>query len=303
MPAGLGRVDHAQQVAGAFPVRSRKEADRGKFPALLMTIVVSGFPVAARADLFATVNAIRLEGCGSTSSPPGLNANAALNRAAEALAAGKHFKDAMAVSGYRAVQSAMLEVAGASDAAIAEALAKRGCKDLADPVYRELGVATRSGRAWVVLAAPLAPPAADGPEDVGRRVLALVNDARARARRCGRKRFDAAPPLVWSATLSRAARVQADDMARHGRLSHSGSDGSTPAERATRAGYRWSLVGENIAAGQPTAEQVVAEWLESPGHCANVMDPGYAESGVAFAYEAKSEKGVYWSQVFGKPAP
>jgi uncharacterized protein YkwD len=113
----------------------------------------------------------------------------------------------------------------------------------------------------------------------------------------------AAPPLSLSEVLGRAARTQADDMARHGSLSHAGSDGSTPAERATRAGYRWKLVGENIAAGQPTAEQVVAGWLESPGHCANIMDPAYAEMGVAFAYEARSEKDIYWSQVFGTPAP
>jgi uncharacterized protein YkwD len=132
-------------------------------------------------------------------------------------------------------------------------------------------------------------------------VLALVNEARADSRRCGWKKFKSAPPLVLSESLGRAARVQADDMARHGSLSHSGSDGSTPAERATRAGYQWKLVGENIAAGQPTPEQVVAEWLESPGHCSNIMDPAYAEMGVAFAYEAQSEKGVYWSQVFGTP--
>jgi uncharacterized protein YkwD len=73
--------------------------------------------------------------------------------------------------------------------------------------------------------------------------------------------------------------------------------------RASQAGYRWKLVGENIAAGQPTPEQVVEEWLESPGHCANIMDPAYAEMGVASAYEGRSEKGVYWSQVFGTPSP
>jgi len=258
---------------------------------------------AAHADLVVTVNAIRAEGCGRKQGPqPPLRADSALSRAAESLAAGRSFEDAMADSGYRAARSAMLEVAGDSDAAIGKALAGRGCKDIADPAYLELGTAARPGRAWVVLGVPLAPPAAADGATVSQRVLALVNEARADSRRCGWKKFKAAPPLVLSETLGRAARVQADDMARHGSLSHSGSDGSTPAERATRAGYRWKLVGENIAAGQPSPEQVVAEWLESPGHCANIMDPAYAEMGVAFEYVAQSEKGVYWSQVFGTPA-
>lgn len=269
----------------------------------LATALVALQAPAARADLVATVNAIRGEGCGGKFGPqPALRINVALSRAAEALAAGQSFKEAMAASGYRAVQSAMLEAAGNSDAAIGKALASRGCKDIADAAYRELGFATRPGRAWVVLGAPLAPPAAVDGVTVSQRVLALVNEARADARRCGWKKFKAAPPLVLSEMLGRAARIQADDMAQHGSLSHSGSDGSTPAERATRAGYRWKLVGENIAAGQPTPEQVVAEWLGSPGHCSNIMDPAYAEMGIAFAYEARSEKGVYWSQVFGTPA-
>ncbi len=276
---------------------------RATFSLIGLAALLAVHAPAARADLAATVNAIRAEGCGKLGPQPALRTHPALNGAAEALASGRKFKDAMADSDYRALQSAMLEVTGDSESAIAKALAARGCKDIADPAYREVGIATRPGRAWVVLGAPLSPPAAADAGAVSRRVLALVNEARADARHCGWKRFKAAPPLALSEMLGRAAGVQADDMARHGSLSHAGSDGSTPAERATRAGYRWKLVGENIAAGQPTPEQVVAEWLESPGHCSNIMDPAYAEMGVAFAYDARSEKGIYWSQVFGTPAP
>ena len=92
-------------------------------------------------------------------------------------------------------------------------------------------------------------------------------------------------------------------MASHGKLSHAGSDGSTHAERATRAGYRWRVVGENIAAGQPNAEQVVAGWLKSAGHCANLMDPDFSEMGVAFAAAPQGGKGIYWAQMFGTPRP
>src|SRR5262245_59751000 len=179
-----------------------------------LAALVAAHAAPARADIATTVNAIRADGCGGKRGPqPALRADAALGRAAEALAAGRDFKDAMAASGYRAVRSAMLEVTGDGDAAIGKALAARGCKDIAEPAYRDLGVAARPGRAWVVLGAPLEPPAAADSAAVSRRVLALVNAARADARRCGWKRYEAAPPLALSVALGRAARAQADDMA------------------------------------------------------------------------------------------
>ena len=59
-------------------------------------------------------------------------------------------------------------------------------------------------------------------------------------------------------------------------------------------------VGENVATGQSTSEQVVAEWLDSPRHCANIMDGDFTEMGVAVASNAG---GVFWAQVFGAPQP
>jgi uncharacterized protein YkwD len=145
------------------------------------------------------------------------------------------------------------------------------------------------------------PPTASQVQAVSRQVLELVNEARAQRRRCGWKRFDAGPPLALSDTLNRAALAHARDMAERRILDHSGHDGSTPGERAMRFGYRWRFVGENIAAGQSTAEQVVAEWLESPRHCANLMNPDYSEMGVAYAVEPQSEFGTYWAQLFAAP--
>jgi uncharacterized protein YkwD len=63
------------------------------------------------------------------------------------------------------------------------------------------------------------------------------------------------------------------------------------------------VVGENIAAGQPTAEQVVAGWLKSAGHCANLMDPDFSEMGVAFAVAPQRGKAIYWAQLFATPRP
>lgn len=268
----------------------------------LSALLVSPAGAAGKA-LLSEVNAIRTVGCGGKAAQPALRNDAALDRAAAALASGTDMKSAMAGSGYRATQAAMLEVTGTSDTAVAKALAKKGCKDIADPAYREVGLATRDGSAWIVLAAPLDPPTAADASAVGSRVLALVNDARAGKRRCGLKRFAAAPPLAASAVLDRAAIAHAQDMAAHSALGHAGSDGSAPGDRATRAGYAWKLVGENVAAGQPTPELVVADWLESPHHCANLMDPDYTEMGIGFAADPASAAGIYWAQLFGTPRP
>lgn len=135
------------------------------------------------------------------------------------------------------------------------------------------------------------------------RVHSLVNEARAGTRRCGWKRFEALPPLARSEALDRAAQAHAADMAARNRMEHAGLDGSTPGERATRAGYRWGRIGENVAAGQPSAELAVASWLESPRHCANLMDPAYTEMGVGFAAGPGNAAEIYWAQVFGTPMP
>jgi len=152
-------------------------------------------------------------------------------------------------------------------------------------------------------ATPHSAPTASRAQAVTRQVLTLVNEARAKRRRCGWKRFDAAAPLVLSDVLQQAALAHARDMAERKILSHGGRDGSTPGERATRSGYRWRVVGENIAAGQSTAEQVVAEWLGSPRHCANLMSADYSEMGIAYAVNPQSTLGIYWAQLFAAPRP
>jgi uncharacterized protein YkwD len=146
-----------------------------------------------------------------------------------------------------------------------------------------------------------AEPAAEWPTAVERRVLDLVNAAREKSRRCGGERFDAVPPWKLSQTLTEVASLHALDMARHRSLDHRGSDGSQPGERVTRAGYAWRATGENIAAGQPDAESVVASWLGSAGHCTNIMRPQYTEMGVAFVHVPTEEPDTYWTQVFAAP--
>jgi uncharacterized protein YkwD len=132
------------------------------------------------------------------------------------------------------------------------------------------------------------------------RVVELINAARARGRRCGSERFSAAPPLVISRELVEAANDHARDMARRKFFDHRGSDGSQPKDRVIRAGYRPRLTGENIALGPESAEEVVAGWLASPGHCENIMEPTFRDIGVGVA-TGRGRGRIYWVQTFGAP--
>jgi len=159
-----------------------------------------------------------------------------------------------------------------------------------------------------LLAATFAPGAPAADAVVGRttdarirsRVVALVNEARSRPRRCGSERFDAAPPLKISSALTDAAEEHAHDMARKKFFEHRGSDGSQPSDRVSRAGYLHRLTGENIALGPESAEEAVAGWLKSPGHCANIMEPKFRDIGIGLA-AGKQRGQIYWVQEFGAP--
>jgi uncharacterized protein YkwD len=131
------------------------------------------------------------------------------------------------------------------------------------------------------------------------RVVDLVNEARSHPRRCGPERFAAAAPLLASRKLDDAARGHARDMAQRRFFEHRGSDGSEPRDRVRRAGYPSRLTGENIALGPESAEEVVAGWLHSPGHCANIMDPRFQDIGVGLAVGRRRGQ-IYWVQDFGE---
>jgi uncharacterized protein YkwD len=164
----------------------------------------------------------------------------------------------------------------------------------------EIGIARRGEDTWIVLAAPLAAPRpADAPA-VSRRVLELVNEARAHARRCGRQSFDPTAPLKLSVALGNAALAHSLDMAARDYFDHAGADGSTPASRVTRAGFEWRMVGENIASGVATPEEAVQGWLQSPGHCQNLMDPRFTDMGVAYMVNPKNPSVIFWTQVFAQ---
>ena len=225
-----------------------------------------------------------------------------LGEAARRIAAGTTGDIALSQSGYRTQRSATLRVRGSAEpATIAAALGKSSCPHLVEPAYREMGAYQQGRETWIVVALPFAPPPADSAESVAQRVLELVNAARGQSRQCGDRPYRAVGRVRLNATLSAAALAHASDMAAHSYFAHEGRDGSSPADRATRAGYRWRSIGENIASGMTTPEAAVEGWLKSPPHCANLMAPQFTEMGIAFAVDRASKAGIYWGQLFGTP--
>jgi uncharacterized protein YkwD len=127
-------------------------------------------------------------------------------------------------------------------------------------------------------------------------VLELVNAARARGATCGDERFGPADDLVMQPALRCAARVHSADMASNDFFGHSNQAGETPWDRMERAGYAWGGAGENIAGGQRTPEGAMQAWMNSPGHCANIMNPGFVHFGVGYVDGAN-----LWTQTFASP--
>ncbi|MEW8227484.1 MAG: Ig-like domain-containing protein [Candidatus Thiodiazotropha endolucinida] len=129
-------------------------------------------------------------------------------------------------------------------------------------------------------------------------MLSLINNARAVARSCGTTNYPAAPSLAWHCSLEQAAQGHSTSMADNDFFNHIGLDESDPGDRITATGYIWRTYGENIAAGYPDEESTVSALLDSPGHCANIMNPGFSEVGTAVAENSASTYVIYWTQNF-----
>jgi len=219
---------------------------------------------------------------------------------------GTFIESALAGAGYAAEQAQAVYVTGPDNAAGAmHVLQQNYCHVLLSERFGAIG-SYREGTTWtVVLARPAPPlPSVTYPEwrDAGQAILDGVNAARARPRSCGGHNYPAAPPLRWNGALGEAALAHSRDMATKRYFNHQAGDGSQVSQRASRAGYTWRRIGENIAFGQRTPQDAVASWLDSPGHCANIMNPGFTEMGAAYGLTPERQAGViYWTQVFGTP--
>ena len=106
-------------------------------------------------------------------------------------------------------------------------------------------------------------------------------------------------PVRKNADLMSAAQAHSRDQAAMRRLSHTGSDGSDPGQRISRTGYRWSTWAENIAAGQPSARDVMSAWMGSDLHRANILSRSMVHIGVGLAYARDGTP--YWTMVLARP--
>jgi uncharacterized protein YkwD len=132
--------------------------------------------------------------------------------------------------------------------------------------------------------------------------LRLVNQYRAAGASCGAQgNFAPAPALTRQSQLASAAYGHARDMADNNYFSHTSLDGRSLAERINASGYVWSSIGENIAGGQGSVQAVVAAWMGSDGHCANLMNPNFTQFGLACARNDASTYRIYWTQNLGRP--
>ncbi|MCW8329999.1 CAP domain-containing protein [Photobacterium sp. SDRW27] len=148
---------------------------------------------------------------------------------------------------------------------------------------------------------PVPPPPPPPSDDFADQMLYAVNTARAQARDCGGQMMPAVDPLTWDYSLEQAAYVHSSDQANGGFMSHTGSDGSQPSDRVSAQGYNWASVGENVAAGQKDIDAVMTAWLNSAGHCKNIMSANYTQMGSASVSNSDTRYGIYWTQVFARP--
>jgi uncharacterized protein YkwD len=278
----------------------------GMSPSLVRWLIVSLaaglWSLSAHAALVDDINRLRTKGCGRYAvAPTKLKPSRELDAVAKAWSGGGRLAAALKSTGYPATYSASMRVEGTdNDTMLLNMLGQNYCEQITGRDYTDIGMYRRDRNIWVVVAARFTPPAMKDSARVGSEVLDLVNAARAKPRRCGKTSFDAAAPLSLSAILTRAALIHAQDMAAHDHFEHEGTDGSTPSQRIARVGYKWLTAAENIALGPTTAKQVVDGWLQSPGHCANIMGPRSKEMGLAYAVSPNG-RDIYWAQDFASP--
>lgn len=122
-------------------------------------------------------------------------------------------------------------------------------------------------------------------------MLSLINDFRA-----GR----GLDPLELSAPLGAAATHKSEEMAREEYFSHVSPDDVTPRELVAAHGYEHNTsTGENLAAGQESADTTFAQWRDSPSHRELMLDENFKAIGLARAHNVETEYDWFWTAEFG----
>jgi uncharacterized protein YkwD len=137
--------------------------------------------------------------------------------------------------------------------------------------------------------------------------LKLINQARATGRTCKDDKknegyFAAAKPVGWNLKLEASAHNHSTDMKQRNYFAHASPNGVTLQKRLEKVGYIWRMIGENIAAGQPTLERAVEGWIGSAGHCAVLMNAEFTQIGLGRVDgSVENTYKVYWTLDFGTP--
>lgn len=113
------------------------------------------------------------------------------------------------------------------------------------------------------------------------------------------------PPLIENAKLTAAAQAKAEGMFKNQYFEHTAPSGVGPGELAKNFGYDFLMVGENLILGNFTSEQqLVQDWMDSPGHRANILNEKFTQIGVAVARGTYKGQTVWIGvQEFGLPLP
>ena len=283
--------------------------------------IAAGPALGSATDALSAVEVLREGGCGGVvpAARP-LRHEMALDSVAQQWADGLALAAAAERGGYPALATSGLHVSSTPEG-ILEALRRYACHAVTSQDLRGVGIYRRGFESWIVLTADyrspalpssgarIAPPALASslPEsprtaaprtptaaELATQALELVNEVRGHGARCGERQFPPAPPLALSHTLATVAFGHAADMAEHDYFEHRDLSGQSPADRVRAVGYREKLVGENIAYGPKSVEEVVQGWLDSPGHCENIMDPRFDAVGFAYAAGHSGRHGLYW---------
>ncbi|MCD9022063.1 CAP domain-containing protein [Cohnella silvisoli] len=118
-------------------------------------------------------------------------------------------------------------------------------------------------------------------------VLSLTNQERQKA--------GLSPCAGNDSNLNRSARAKSEDMAAHNYFSHESPTYGDPFVMMRNFGVQYQSAGENIAKGQPTPQEVVTAWMNSPGHRKNIMNGSYTHLGVGYVLKNGE---AYWTQQF-----
>ncbi|WP_090880909.1 CAP domain-containing protein [Pedobacter rhizosphaerae] len=125
-------------------------------------------------------------------------------------------------------------------------------------------------------------------------LLEKINQLRLNGCQCGADYMPPVEPLLLNSQLGAAATKHVLDMYQRAYFDHLSPEGTTPAERAAKAGYQGHFRSENIGRGYVNPEVVLLAWKNSVSHCKAMMDSASREAGFGFSHN-------YWTASFGYP--